>query len=402
MAPSLVQVASKAVTSGNLTITLGTDNPAGPSPGPTTAGNCLVALIGSCADTSNGTISGITLGGSADNWAQSAAEGAGGDHAISTGWADPSCAGGQTSVVISQASGSGTVQGLMAYVFEFSGLTGTVDVSLGQSSAGFVSSWTSGTTGATAQASEVAFGITTGASNSRGPGLTGPSSPWTNETLLVVAGTTRDKFMLCGYQILSATGTQSYAGTSSPTTTNDTLVFTLKAAGGGTPHTATASLSVAPSVTATRTRGHSRTGTLAVTPSLAASRTLGHSRTASRPVSPSVAASRTAGRFRTASRPVAPSVTAARTRGHYRTAALSPAPSVTITRQQGHARQAAVTVTPAITATRTASRVRTAALQVIPALRATASRITPGAMVLYAAGRARQLWAAGKARNGSD
>lgn len=171
---------------------------------------------------------------------------------------------------------------------------------------------------------------------------------------------------------------------------------------GGASHTATASLSVSPSVTAARTRGHSRTGTLAVTPSLSASRTLGHSRTASRPVSPSVAASRTAGRFRTTSRPVAPSVTTARTRGHYRTAALAPAPAVTVTRRQGHARQAAVTVTAAITAARTASRVRTAALQVIPALRATASRITPGSLVLYATGRARQLWAAGKARNGSD
>lgn len=247
MPPALVQIASKTVTAGNLTITLGTDNPAGPSPGPTTSGNCLVALIGSCADSGNGTISGITLGGSADNWAQSAIEGNNGDHAISTGWADPNCAGGQTAVVISQTGGGGAVQGLLAYVMEWSGLTGTVDVSLGASSAGFVSSWTSGTTGATAQASEVAFGLTTGASNTRGPGLTGPSSPWTNESLLTVAGTTRDKFLLCGYQILSSTGTQVYAGTSSPTTTNDTLIFSLKASA-GTVSTVAASLVVSQAV----------------------------------------------------------------------------------------------------------------------------------------------------------
>jgi hypothetical protein len=219
MAPSLVQVAANAVSASSLTVTLSS---------PTTAGNCLVALITSCADSVNGTISGITLGGSADNWAQSAIEGNSADHAIATGWADPSCAGGQTSVVISQAGGSGAVQGLMAYVFEFAGLTGTVDVSSGGAN-GFSGTWTSGTTGATAQVSEVAFGVTCGASNTRGPGMSGPSSPWVNETQLVVAGTTRDKAMLCGYQILSSTGTQVYSGTASPTNTNDTLVFTLLA-----------------------------------------------------------------------------------------------------------------------------------------------------------------------------
>lgn len=281
MAPTLVQTASGTVTSGALTVTLSA----------TTAGNCLVALIGSCADSGNGTISGITLGGGADNWAQSAIEGSGGDHAIATGWADPNCAGGQTSVVISQTGGGGTVQGLMAYVMEWSGLGGTVDVSSGQSSAGFVSSWTSGTTGATAQASEVAFGLTCGASNTRGPGLTGPSSPWTNETLLTVAGTTRDKFLLCGYQILSSTGTQVYAGTSSPTTTNDTLVYSLKASG-STAHNDTGALTVTPGRANTLIHGHNPTGHLTVTPGRANTLLHGHNPAAALTVAPARTAAR--------------------------------------------------------------------------------------------------------------
>lgn len=282
MAPVLVQTASGTVTSGNLTVTLSS---------PTTGGNCLVALIGSCADSVNGTISGITLGGAADNWAQSAIEGSGGDHAISSGWADPNCAAGQTSVVISQTGGSGTVQGLMAYVMEWSGLGGTVDVSSGQSSSGFVSSWTSGTTGATGQASEVAFGLTCGASNTRGPGLTGPSSPWTNETLLVVAGTSRDKFLLCGYNILSSTGTQVYAGTSSPTTTNDTLVYTLKA-GGPVSHNDTGALTVTPARANTLAHGHNPAGALTVTPAGAAARLHAAVRGPALAVTPVLAASR--------------------------------------------------------------------------------------------------------------
>jgi len=222
--PSLVQVASNAASATSVTVTLGS---------PTTAGNCLVVLYGDSADTANATPSGITLGGAADNWAQVAIEGNSGDHAVSAGWADPGCAGGQTSVVISTTGGSG--DHLFAWVFEFSGLTGTLDVSSGGSTVGgFVSAWTSGTTGVTAQASEVAFGISCGASSGT-PGLTGPASPWVNEAQQTLAGSSHAKVAICGYQVLSSTGTQAYAGTASPANTNDTLVFTLKAAAAAGP-----------------------------------------------------------------------------------------------------------------------------------------------------------------------
>lgn len=223
MPPSLVQVAANAASATSVTVTLGS---------PTTGGNCLVALIGTSADTTNGSPSGITLGGSAGNWAQSALQGTSGDHAIVAGWADPSCANGQTSVVASFTGGSG--DHLFAWIFEFSGLTGTVDVSSGGANT-FAASWTSGTTAATAQASEVAFGITCGASNGTNGtagGLVGPSSPWVVEAEQSLTGASHEKCALAGYQILSSTGTVTYSGTASPTNTNDTVVFTLKASGG--------------------------------------------------------------------------------------------------------------------------------------------------------------------------
>lgn len=217
--PALIQAAVGSAAASSTTVTL---------PSPTTHGNCLIALIGDSANTANGTPSGITLGGSADNWTQAAIMGTSGDHAIVAGWVDPNCAGGQTSVVITTTGGTGDL--LFAWVFEFSGLTGTVDVSSGGAN-GAQTTWTSGTTGSTTQASEVAFGITAGACTGT-PGsqvLTPPASPWVNESQQSLLGTNHTKFAICGYQILSATGTQVYAGTASQSNTNDTLVFTLVA-----------------------------------------------------------------------------------------------------------------------------------------------------------------------------
>ena len=224
MAPSLIQVASNTASATSVTVTLGS---------PSTGGNTLVALIGDSGDSLSGTPSSITLGGSADNWAQSAVQGSSGDHAVVAGWADPGCANGQTSVVINLSGGSG--DHVFAWVLEFSGLTGTLDVSSGGSTTGgFVSSWTSGATGGTAQASEVAFGVTCGSSSGT-PGLTGPSSPWVNEAQQTLSGSSHTKVAICGYQILSSTGAQVYAGSASPTNTNDTIVFTLEAASGSSP-----------------------------------------------------------------------------------------------------------------------------------------------------------------------
>lgn len=238
--PALVQAAYNAAIASTLTVTLGTDNPSGPSPGPTTPGNCLVALIGDAADTTIGTVSGITLGGSADNWAQVIATTTGA-HALAAGWADPACAGGQTAVAVTLTGGSG--DRLFMYVFEFSGLSGTLDASSAGNNA-FAASWTSGASGTTEQASEVAFGITCGAANTTGAaGLTGPSSPWVNLAQQSLSGSAHTKDAIAGYQILSSAGAVTYSGTASPTNTNDTVVFTLPAAAPATGPAYTASMS---------------------------------------------------------------------------------------------------------------------------------------------------------------
>jgi hypothetical protein len=144
----------------------------------------------------------------------------------------------------------------------------------------------------------------------------------------------------------------------------------------GTGHTATASLTVTPSFSASRTRGKYRTASLAVTPSLSASRTRGHYRTAALAAAPSLAASRTRGKYRTGSLAVTPSFSASRARGKYRTAALAAVPVLAAAAARG--------------------RYRTASLTVVPVF---AAHVTGGTAVLFSAPAARQAWTAGPARN---
>lgn len=98
----------------------------------------------------------------------------------------------------------------------------------------------------------------------------------------------------------------------------------------GTAHTATASLTVSPSLAAGRTRGRFRAGSLAVSPSLSAARARG--------------------RFRTAALPLSPSFTAARLHGHGRTAALLVSPAFTTGRQMARVRGGALVIHPSFSA----------------------------------------------------
>jgi hypothetical protein len=170
----------------------------------TTAGNCLVTCIAS-ASTAAATVSGITLGGSAGNYAQLAHA----SDSLFTSftdafiWADPACAGGQTAVVISGsslslASGNGGVM-----IYEVSGLTSTIAALLDQSSThGSTSAgnWTSNPAPDSTQASEIWVGVVSDGNGT----LTGPSA-WTNTSI----GTTAE----AGYQIVSSTGSAVYSGT---------------------------------------------------------------------------------------------------------------------------------------------------------------------------------------------
>ena len=227
MAPSVVQQAGNAGTGTALTVTLGS---------PTTAGNCLVVFACTVGVSANGTVSGITLGGTAGNFAAVASEGTSTDHAIVTCWADPSCAGGQTSVAISTTGSSGTAA-LTVNAYEVSGMPSVFGSLLDQaavfSSTGFVTSWTLGPTGTTSQASEIWFAVVAGNGSTGTAGtIAGPGAPWTDTALPGISNWDGSHGLngVTSYQVVSSAGTASYNGTASPSSTLDGLVVTLKAA----------------------------------------------------------------------------------------------------------------------------------------------------------------------------
>lgn len=227
MAPVVVQAAQNAATGASATVTFGS---------PTSPHNCLVAEVISAGTGTNPSVSGITLGGAAGNWGVLATEGNSSDHAISTSWADPDCAGSQTSVAVSLTGGSGTLAALV-WVFEVSGMpsviAGMLDKSAVLSSTGFVSSWTLGPTATTTQGSEIWFGLAGGNVNATSVGTyTPPGTLWTNQSQQGLANVGGSGFSLggvCGYQIAAATGTASYNGTVTPASTIEGLVVALKA-----------------------------------------------------------------------------------------------------------------------------------------------------------------------------
>jgi hypothetical protein len=229
MAISLVQSKSATGTSGtSLTITLSSA---------TTAGNCLIVVLGAQEATDNPQITGITLGGSAGNFA-SANTAYNNSNVNSAIWIDPNCAGGQTSIVITMGSGSGGTPLTAAYALEFSGVATASPLDkapTGQN--GSASSWSSGSTGTLSQSSEVAIGVVFTDSS----GITSPGSPWTELGTL----TTGSSRLAAAYQIVSATTALTYNGTTSSSSDYGCCAVTLKAAAGTSVSLTTATSTIA-------------------------------------------------------------------------------------------------------------------------------------------------------------
>jgi hypothetical protein len=246
----LVQEASNTAASlTSLTVTFGSGS---------TAGNCLAVCAGSVAGTDNPTISGITLGGSAGNFA-SANTAYNNNDANAAIWIDPDCAGSETSVAISWIGGSGSNPAVAAYAFEWAGVK--TSSPLDKAPAGVTgsgTSWSSGSTGTLSQANEVAFGVVGGIYSS----ITGPGLPWTNEALITVGS---NFGLIAGYQQVSATSALTYSGTASPSQLYGTCIVTLEL--GGVTVTSTGSLAMAPMKTAgTATETDKATGAVALAP----------------------------------------------------------------------------------------------------------------------------------------
>ena len=143
----------------------------------------------------------------------------------------------------------------------------------------------------------------------------------------------------------------------------------------GTSHTATASLTVTPSRTATGTHAHFRTGSLTVTPARTAAPRHAHFRTASLSAAPSLTAVSHHVHTRSASLTVTPTRTASATRSHHRTASLAVNPSLAAAGHRGHSRTASLTVTPDFeAASGSIPHTRAASLTVTPSATATAHR----------------------------
>lgn len=203
MTISLVQSKSGTGTSSPVTVTLNSN---------TTTGNCLVVCVGEGNSTTSPTVSGITLGGSAGNFAVvSGASVHNNADANCEIWTDQNCAGSQTAVAVSFAAGTGAGNGYTVWVFEFSGVVSSAAVDKTNAAGAASGAWTSGSTGTLTQTAEVVIGVGCGIGSGGAPTLTGPSSPWNNQATVSAARTT----MIAGYQIVSATTALTYSGTTS-------------------------------------------------------------------------------------------------------------------------------------------------------------------------------------------
>ena len=238
MTISVVQTASTSAVSGStLSLTLSA---------PTTAGNCLILVTG-CGP---GGVSGVTFGGgSTDNWTAQVtfADPGTGQPDI---WADPACLAGQSTINISLADPASLGYLTAAIVLEVSGLAATSPLDLHATSQASAASgsaaWTSGSTGTTSQAAELWIGAVFGYSSGGGAvTVTGPSSPWVNETQVTPS---TGIFLYAGYQITAATGAAAYSGTVSGVPDHDlyyaAAVATFRASSGAAGAAALAPLSV--------------------------------------------------------------------------------------------------------------------------------------------------------------
>ena len=221
----------------------------------TTPGNAIVVCVMSHDITP--VVSGVTIGGVADNFAAAEASGTSAGGSAAAIWVDLNCGQAAEAVVVSGSSlnvGSG-FGGVVAY--EVSGVTALDAAGItGSPGGGASSSWTSGTAGPTGTASEIWVGCASSDSGSSHPAA---DSSFANTTFNPATA---------GYKVVSSTGNAVYSGTTSGNAHTAAVVVALKAP---PLHTATASLTVTPSFSAARTRGKYRTGSLAVSPSFSAS-----------------------------------------------------------------------------------------------------------------------------------
>jgi hypothetical protein len=285
---------------------------------PLTAGSTVVLVVNMAGSQSQGSVTLVTTNGAAENWAQAAA----GTADTSNGylqnfiWVNPDTAGGQTTIDMHYAWSTTLSAADNAVVrvdaYEVAGLSTASSITDQTSGGGSptATSFTSGTTGTTAQASEIAFGGVCCSQDFSAPTITPPGSPWVNSPSYNHAFFNADIFITAqaGYNILSAAQALAYAGTVS-SAPYSAVIVTLKAPSGAS-NTAAAALTVTPAIAAGIFTTHPAAAALAVTPAIAASLTATHPAAAALTVTPAIAAHLTATHAAQAALAVTPAIRA--------------------------------------------------------------------------------------------
>lgn len=183
-----------------------------------TPGNCVVVVINGFS-TGTPSVSGVTLGGSADNFEQaiSATSSLSGDEYFAGIWVDPNSAGGAANVVVTGAGGLSVNANYGIILLEVSGLVSVSVVDQAAADIGNGTGWgTSGIIGETTVPNEIWIGA-----NSQISVATPPVTPWSS---LRYSSSNAG----AGYRIVSGVGTPVYAGIQSSSGVWAAVTITLK------------------------------------------------------------------------------------------------------------------------------------------------------------------------------
>lgn len=169
----------------------------------TTAGNCVVLMLTS----TNGVTatSAAKLGGAADNFTKLQEEHqTGTDPGLSSIWADPNCAGGQTAITWTD---TGSVAATAYWIAEFSGIALTSAVDTGNVGSGGSGSWSVAFT--STFGTELWLGVV---ENSIGTAAGSAGHGW---TFISQTDSSSNGSAVFGWQAVSSIGTATFSGTGS-------------------------------------------------------------------------------------------------------------------------------------------------------------------------------------------
>lgn len=184
----------------------------------TTSGNCILACAADVGSLSTPSVTAVTLGGSAGNFASLISNTS--SRTFAAIWADPNCAGGQTAVAITESNANHPA--VIAY--EINGLISSSVLDKSNPGTGSSATWSSGATAQTTQNNELVLGFVANSA-----ALTAPGVPWS--TLSQANSTTNS---VSGIQIANNESAFTFNGTG--TSGNwVALVVTLFGIGSGIP-----------------------------------------------------------------------------------------------------------------------------------------------------------------------